>query len=754
MDKIEFNAHLQTVISFLRTLVIKVEAIGITDNQLLERNGYPVSTNKREWRYYLNMSGEYHNTDTPMVVTSIDNGEKILFSKESLKIHLATKRSYQPGEYWYQRLTEEYPGQIDLIHGILDPIDMESAIAAPDYKILRFNKRLLNHNEDQLIPEIQDWINSYAHKHLINDYGYTEDLNLPVELATIYGLLVPLILIIRLEAYGTRYIHDYHIWSKLNSFGNFTPYKGSLNHKQKMWLYRNILYIRSNLGKNFTLEELIENLLTPEGIPIYHYRSVVDVKDVTPLSSFSTLNGPVTDPKPLNGVQPSKRPTSVLDSPVDDYLFDGNVNTFSHYTPKKVNREFTIDKSFQKVRLNFTELDQDTGLRYSNEDLLRLENNLALDNLTLFDQHVLESKEESDKLLFSSTGTKLLDSTMEDYTNRHSDTLMKTLYHQWIYQTHHNLYESIIEISDPLTGNRTRLNTRDALLYWDLLVKRYRGDATDHFTGFYYQYVLTKELRPKEDFITGSDFYLPNVVVDDVRTLWFPTAKSVSPDKFFEQSFQVYDLKWKTKKLYSQYQDTMRHAIVKECTERLYTSGEVLIHDTELYPSVGYWLNQKELKLDQYSPNELLMLAWEIFSKSTGWDVYGIISLREIQSNLINLMLELSSYTIQFIKDMNDGNMVAEAGDCVHLGFGNNTLSNVGDFLLPPKLPLHIRTIPSLPEMVMESSLPFPLEEVSYWGTAYDKVSTSSSIEFKETILSSGADIKAPVFINLIERFE
>lgn len=640
MENIEFNAHVESVFSLVRTLVIKCEAIGVTDNKLLAEAGYPVSEDKRQWRYYLNMTGEYHSTDTPMFVTSIDNGELILFNKTNLDIHLATRRAYQPGSYWYKQLSEQHPGQIDLINGIMDPIDMEYAIGAEDYKILRYNKDLIEANEDQLIPSLQRWINAYTQRHFDSDYIHTENLQLPIDLATLYGLMIPLILIVRLEAFGTRNVSDYHIWNRLNSYGDFRVYRNGISNQQKMWLYRNIEYITNNLGKNFTLEQLIENLLTPESIPIFHYRTLINTEDM----------------------ENAGQPTGL----------------------------------FVKERLNFKELDYDTGERYTNRQIINLEKRMARDNELLSDYHEDITTPESKESVHNNLSTKILDSTMEDYTNRHADTLMKTLYHEWIYMTKHGLYSAVVDFIDPLNGNHVRLNTREALIYWQLLTRKLRDEPLEAIDPFWFQDVMTKKLRSHEEFqAAGPKDILHHETVVGIRKQWLPTLKVISPDKFFEQSFAIHQAKWKAKKIYAQYDELHEHAHTKECVRRLYDHGLYWLHDKEKFPTVDSWLEDQELNLHKYGETELVELSWDIFSKATGWDVKGIVSLRQIQSNLVSLMAELSSYTVQFIKDIDDGNETAENTDVVHLGLTKgNKISNSGDYLLTPIVPVHIKAHP------------------------------------------------------------
>lgn len=698
MENIEFNAHVESVFSLMRTLVIKCEAIGVTDNILLAEAGYPVSEDKRQWRYYLNMTGEYHATDTPMYVDSIDNGAQILFNKANLDIHLATRRAYQPGSYWYQRLTEAYPGQIDLINGIMDPIDMEYAIAAEDYKILRYNKDLIESNEDQLIPGLQRWINAYTQRHFYSDYIHTENLQLPIDLATMYGLMVPLVLLLRLEAYGTRNVSDYHVWSRLNSYGSFRQYRNGISHKQKMWLYRNIEYIQNHLGKNFTLEQLIENLLTPEDIPIFHYRTVIDTEDME------------TDAGQAKGL-------------------------------------------FIKERLNFKELDYDTGQRFTNREVLELEKPMARDNELLLDYYETLTDPESKESTHNDLSTKILDSTMEDYTNRHADTLMKTLYHEWIYMIKHGLYDAVVDLVDPLNGNHIRLNTKDALIYWQLLTRKLRGEPLQAIDPFWFQDVMSKDLRDWDTFrAAGFAPYLPDENVTDIRKLWVPTLKVISADKFFEQSFEIHQQKWKAKKVFAQFDELRAHAYHRECVQRLYDTGLYWLHDPEEYPTVESWLDDKELNLDRYGRTDLTELSWDIFSKATGWDVKGIVSLRQIQSNLVSLMMDLSSYTVQYLKEIDDGNTTAECTTGVHLGLtGRNVMDNTGDYLLPTILPASTKLLPKTSMKDYIGRVAEPYQDDAIFAHTVEQGEIAVQVALTEVVNDKEVRVRIPAAVGLRE---
>lgn len=631
MENIDFNAYVADTISLVRTMVVKCEAIATIDNSLLTSAGYPVSDDKRTWRYYLNLNGQYHAADVKMYVSSLDTGEEILFSKESLEEHLITKKAYLSSGYWYNRLVTDYPAQRELINGILDPIALDDAIGAKNYKILRYNEDLVLWNEDQVIPRLQDWIDAFCHQHFGTEYFYTDNLMLPVVLATLYGLMPGALMTIREEAIGTRYVHDFHIWGRLNSYGDFTQYKNVLNGVQTLWLYRNIEWLADNAGKNYTLGLLIQNLLTVRGIPIAEfevtYNTENQIEDLSPTVAF----------------------------------IKNNLNLLDRYTDK------------HKI--------------YTAEEIIDKESLLAKDNPAQQEIYLDDIKAKGKFALFSSIPSKLLESEMEDYTTRHAITLMNSAYHHWVYLVKNGYYNAVIDVPNPKEATTFRLTVKEGLILWTYLTRRIRGEDLSLMEGVFYQNVLKitpptySELREK-----GSNSFLYDYQIKDTIELHVPYEKIISTDAFYQKAKENYLLAWKYQKFYAQYHDQFRQAVVKNVTDSFFERGKWDIKSE--VTSFDTWLANKELDFSNYTDDELLGLAWDTFSLATGWDSSNV-TLRTLQSSLIKLMLELSSYTIHVYTTIDDGNNTIEAGSRIDLGIRKDSFTSTMDsraVLLPAML--------------------------------------------------------------------
>src|SRR5690606_9498218 len=135
---------------------------------------------------YLNLAGRYHASDKPMQVVSMDTHETIDFTVENMALHRATWREYQYGSRYYKELIARYPNQDMLIHGILNPVDIATAVAAPDHTILYYDKAEIEAREVNLIPQLQTWIIAQFTRWAMNDYRINNAYFIMARLAILF----------------------------------------------------------------------------------------------------------------------------------------------------------------------------------------------------------------------------------------------------------------------------------------------------------------------------------------------------------------------------------------------------------------------------------------------------------------------------------------------------------------------------------------------------------------------------------------
>ena len=263
----------QQIYNFLKSVTIKFSPLAQYINNTLIRNNYPVNMqDPTTWKYYINMTGNYHPSDTVMYVVSLDTREEMVFSTENLEINPRTKQAYIPGGEYYQRLCDIYPSQVDLIKSILFPVlDIEEAIMAPDFTLLAYGDGYLEEWEQPLIiMELQKFLLIYVERWYF-DFLDDEPYFYLTAWGSLWYYLAMVIMSARMEFIRTPYVHSWHIWNKLKANG-IQDYSDILDRKKSMLLYQNIDYLKANAGKQSNLIILANNILADFGIGLYGRR--------------------------------------------------------------------------------------------------------------------------------------------------------------------------------------------------------------------------------------------------------------------------------------------------------------------------------------------------------------------------------------------------------------------------------------------------------------------------------------------------
>ena len=270
------------VMVFLRTLTIKFSPIADRYNTTLQGYGVATPDDMAQWKYYLNLQGLYHSSDTPMYVTSLDTQEVISFDVKTLKDHPRTTQGYTPGSVYHADLIARYPEQVDLIKSILYPIsDVESAISADDFTILACSNTVLEASEyAYILRELQTQLTYIGKRWYMQNLQYEPYYNV-VFWGLLWQFLPQVIFSARFKAIRTADVHSWFVWEYLNSFG-IDNYSDILDRQRTMWLYRNIDYLMAHRGSRKNLGLLADNILDIVGIGLFERKFAIQTQDTGP----------------------------------------------------------------------------------------------------------------------------------------------------------------------------------------------------------------------------------------------------------------------------------------------------------------------------------------------------------------------------------------------------------------------------------------------------------------------------------------
>ena len=616
------RAYIEQNNALISGLIVKFKYAALATNREVRKlhgeaavNDYQPST----WKYYVNVSGSYHFTDTPMKVISLDTREEILFSKENLLQHTATAEGYKRGSRYFKRLCLEYPDQEFLIGCILTPSNLTHAIEAPEGSILAYPRHLVETYESTLIFDLEQQIKTIQKRWNVEAFSLSDPYYASVQVAMLSLVLRPILLNLRERRRKSDEVHSFHLREYLASrqkLDRFLPY---LTREQSLWIYRNVRYLERNAGKIETFNTLLENLLNKRMIPLAEY--------------------------------------TIRQSP----FFD-----LSGYPITKAYRN-TISKANMAGDIEYADL----------WDLYNKEKKTAPGN----ERHYkIIEQDTTHKLKTTNTSvlkTKDLESAMIDISNMVPDPLPIVLLRQWISMTHMGLYNAVIHFQDPLTAEPRSLLSRDAIIYVYYLVNKMYNIP---FTELPAIEVVKFRNHPRPKAEELIRLIEPNMPGYEEMANELVSAQPIftqihSVTSFQKVARQVYDECLKHYYMQAGEYDVYHRGVMEQMILKLFGSALMDFSNGE---NVEEWRLRNNLPEYRYSYRQAENLIIEIYTQATGYMIDDTRSIRSIQKALIEMFAQLSSYSIQFIREVNDGDVLLAGPP--HTRYGN--VKETGLFLL------------------------------------------------------------------------
>lgn len=611
-----YKIYLDKCIELAQSIVVKSDYMAYAMNDIaISKNATVIEHDKTTWKYYKNICGEYHYLDKIMRVVSVDTLEEIDFTKETLKQHRATKKAYSYGTLLYQELLARYPDQEMLILGILYPTDMDKAVNSSDGTILSYPNHLIEKNEYTFIDNLQEWINGYKLRREGPVYGFSDKLWPISNLGIFYLNLLPAIITIRKSKCKTNEAHSYHVRSYLKSHGFIDEYLDAMTLKQSLRFYMNINWVERNIGKKETQRWLIHEAMTVRNLPISEYNfkhdSLRQPDDIYPTNFFQK--------KSLNNLE------KVTD--IDDLTL---------------------------------------------HQLLLKEDPLARENPITRVDHEERIKRQLENSLSNTLKTKVLESKVTDYSDAEVEKLSKSLFNIWADWSSRGYFRSIVYFTDAVNGERLQLRAIDALiLYIYVYYKAYGiefnkipdlkveavpiiGDVSFKDIKDMGEHVLTKTTKGIIEFNKVEDSFINKILDSRVRP-----RPVVSISEFYDSVKEIniafnQQLQWAFDE-----NDYLLRGYKEAMVYRMYSDHWVELHSKENNQAKLYslWLNEQNIDLSKYEKNDYLRLAKNILFSATGVDLQTTKSIRSVHRAMLNLLKQLSSYSVQFIRETNESDL-------------------------------------------------------------------------------------------------
>lgn len=668
MSRTQYEIYKEKVFALAKTMIVKHEEIAIAVNHELSFAGYydALDNNPYNWRYYLNLSGEYHQYDHDrlfeltgnsfiLIQVATDNGYvQVPFTKTLLLQDISLANEYQIGSNAYKNLVRNYPDFETLIIGILNPIDIDVAIKAKNAEILYIDNKfkqfdgdrgyfktapnrnpnnLIEYQEHNLIDELQRHLYIYNRNWVNAEYIYGNDLYVVTTLATWYATIPNTIMNIRLGNCKTPYAHTFHIKQYLNSFGQLGKYVDLIPIGTALWLYRNAMYLEANRGKQLTFNDIIDNAFTPNQVPMNAYSAR---HEISQMNSDNLLPIPVLYKEPINFEIPG---ISDDDRTVKDILQD----------------------EIPLARENYRDIDDkvnhiESKIKWGGDDRIN---------------------------------TKVLETEMMELGEPFPFTLSQILFSMWGYTAVKGYYTGTIYVAHPITNDKIGLTPLNAYilaaycLNYGVAGKKLKNIPTSQFFHIPRTTVPRDKptdtrfaLKPSVDDAMGwvNNDKTRRLKVVELFGSYQPNFIATSPTELFNNANDVYHERIRKYYTYCNTEDITERGDLELVAKRLYWSGFSEPLGTGSYEA---WFRKVGIDTEHLTPEDYLALGLNTVAMATGSADSLVERKKWLQKSLVAILKHFISYTVHIIEKFADGVVTYLEGQSLRFSNFKWTYTNI-----------------------------------------------------------------------------
>lgn len=595
-----YQLYIDNIMALAETIVIKSEYSASLLNKYCEiqygADSFD-SNNPQTWKYYLNISGQYHPEDEVITVVSLDTLSPIVFTKDNLALHPSTRAAYQYNTRYYRELLLLYPQHEQLILGILYPCDIDKAIAAKDFSVLAYPPHLVEENETTLISQIDHWLDNYEFLWNNKQFNLVDAYYPHACVGVMYLQLPGLITNLRLKACKTTEAHSYHVREYLASHGMLDEYLSRMTHKQALFFYRNINYIERNSGSTETFDWLLEKIMTDRGLPLAEYAMKHDISQM-PIATMPQVT----------------------------------------FRRRLLNTEVA---SAQEVD-NYASLDV----------ILSKESRLAKGNAEYIVYNRESIRTAFQNTLSATIGTKLLESAMVDYTDAVPYTLHHAALNHWMYYSQKGQYTTTFSVRNPKTGVNFLITAQDAYMYYLYAFSKSIGITLTKLPGLLCERIQRDPLPDTADLMKVVDTkYMHEseaTYLLGLNPLATPIGSAVAFKQFVEQ---VHDAAMTQSNYVAGKEHMYTRGLAHAMISRIYKDEYITVPNQDA--SYTEWMDDRELDYSDFSQKDWYELSVNLYEAATGLPLNLTESTGALQKAMVSLFEKLSSYSIQFVTDIN-----------------------------------------------------------------------------------------------------
>lgn len=563
-------------------------------------------------KYYQNLYGELHYTDSPVMIKLIETNYEAELSKDLLEQYKDTKKELLLCGDYYNNIVSNNFEMVDYIHGCMYPVDPVVTHRTSNGTILNYNSNFIEEQEDYLISELNTFTTNFLGVSLPRGYMENNTFYVPSYLFILRNFLLPITIGARLSKMNTMYAHKFLVGSKFRSTLDIWEEIQNLNNKTLWWLYANIDSYVAHMGTNETFTKLLDNVLAENSIGIGTYR-------------FLRRN-----PDPVLDQYDYTKPSFELKEVV--------ANT------KKLNKAYNANE------------DMDISVKSLNQELVDLTSSGNAD------EDVYNVEKSTKFVLDNYTGvvdTKVTEiSTLENFTSYNFD-IFKVLLDYWAYFLNNDLYGSFkndiptvyVDFQDPNTLQHYSIDSKLGFLITMKVLMHAAGRETLQKAEFTISNVLNwtfslKDVMDKSIFQDGYTAKLFNTINDILPSEMKATSSISEVSNYLNSVLSFFKKYWLlTSNVENQIVSANLYRIIHVLTlqEEAYFKKSISVTDIDdilLENGITFTIN------GDY--NHMLTLN-ELLKSCLGVEPNSDIKLKDLLASYKSLISKMKSYTVEVI---------------------------------------------------------------------------------------------------------
>ena len=629
--------YIQDTLRLTNSIIVKINDIGVNINKgLYLKYGIKPDNDKRKWKYYQNIAGIKHYTNSDVLVYVTETGTNEKLSKELLNNYPVTKNKLLEFGEQYKNLLLEYPEDIEYILGCMLPVDIDTAINSEDGSILNYNKNDVQSNEFSLIRELEKMIQNFIRRWYVSDYNITDELYMASFIGVLYAQIPNMIMSIRFDKVKTNEAHMFHVENYFRSKLDIWDDVKILKNETLFWLYKNIDNLIHNIGSNKTLDKVFYKIFEENGIGV---------------GSYDLVNSEPSIDKD-NFTNPTKN--FILNNP----------NLFK---PKPMNNKFEIDASkyHSADSIIYSELVRSTDIETAT---LKDRTDFLTNTVSKYLRDIKTNK----------TPTKILEiESFKLFKLFGNDPFIAIMDH-WLKFATNGVYTRKQLFVDPNTKKSYKLSPIEGLylVYYIMLSKTNSDSIHIPIKSIYYsEYIdinIDKKLLLKNIFNTDKTkliYEKLNALLPD------PVNKIVDNVDFSKYMLKLRDVYTGIWILDSNINNATISSNIKLYVNNITTGGSIDVGNKSINDLVKSFNGDIDVS-GSYNGFETIA---ELIKTFTGVSFDDKIKLEEALNHYINILLKLSSYTTQILKSNNNNDILYAPYSTIEAYYSDNGIINTLD---------------------------------------------------------------------------